>query len=109
MRLAALWTWMTVLMAMTVIHASPVPDMMQLLRENDIQDQLKQTDTLVRNVHARDVDFPVPFPSSMDAETKAEAIKSQLTEIDELMHQVMNLTHCIKRPIEDQSKEGNHV
>ncbi|KAK4315488.1 hypothetical protein Pmani_013403 [Petrolisthes manimaculis] len=108
MRLNFLRAMMVLVMALAVIiDASPVPDMMQLLRESDIQNQLEHIDKLVRKV-AGDTDPAAQSPPVIEAARKAEAIKSQLSEIDELMHQVMNLTNCMKRPITDQKEQGQH-
>lgn len=92
------------LMALKVIDASPVPDMTQRLRESDIQKQLEQIDMLVRKV-AEDTDETAPLPSIMDVPPKAEAIKNQLSEIDELMQRVMDLVNCSKRPSSCDSKK----
>ncbi|KAK3892865.1 hypothetical protein Pcinc_003293 [Petrolisthes cinctipes] len=106
MRLNVMRAMMVLVMALAVIiDASPVPDMMQLLRESDIQNQLEHIDKLVRKV-AGDTDSEAQSPPVIEAARKAEAIKSQLSEIDELMHQVMNLTNCMKRPITDQKAQG---
>lgn len=106
MGLATLWNWtlLVALMALKVTDTSPVSDMTQLLRESDIQTQLEQLDILVRKV-AGDTDETAPLPSIMDVAPKAEAIKNQLSEIDELMQRMMDLTNCSGRPLTDDSKE----
>lgn len=98
------WTILVALMALKVTDASPVPDMTQLLRESDIQEQLEQLDMLLGKV-AWDTNETTPLLSIMDVAPKPEAIKNQLSEIDELMQLVMDQTNCSRRPSTADSKE----